>query len=97
MVNINGRSSLGYGALDVQTSDLKTLLCVNPKHIISDVDLDQTVLESEEWEVLDLSPARRYIDNILFDILELTQGERHGVYKAVTQLVTTRRQKATSV
>lgn len=75
MVNVNGHSSLGDGALDVQTSDLKTLLCVNPKPIISEVDLDQTVLESEEWEALDPSPARLYIDNILFDILELTQGE----------------------
>ena len=28
------------------------------------------------------------------DILELTQGERDGVYEAVTQLVTTRIQKA---
>lgn len=29
IVNVNGRSSLGYGTLEVQTSDLKTLPCVN--------------------------------------------------------------------
>ena len=59
--------------------------------------MDQTILESEEWDVLKPSLARRYIDNIIFDILELTQGERDGVYEAVTDLVTTRLQKATSV
>ena len=59
--------------------------------------LDQTILESEDWDVLNPSPARRKIDNIIFDILELTQGERDGVYEAVTQLVTTRLQKAKSI
>ena len=97
IINVNGRSSLGYGALEVQTSDLKTLLCINPESIVREVDLDQTILESEDWDVLEPSPARRYIDNIIFDILELTQGERDGVYEAVTQLVTTRLQKAKSV
>ncbi len=38
--------------------------------------------------------ARRKIDNIVFDILELTPGECDGVYEAVTQLVTTRLEKA---
>ncbi len=30
MVNVSGRSSLGYGVLELQTSDLVDLLCVNP-------------------------------------------------------------------
>ena len=47
--------------------------------------------------MLDPSPARRYIDNIIFDILGLTQGERDGVYEAVRELVTNRLQKAKSV
>ncbi len=29
IVNVNGRSSLGYGALEIQAADLKTLLCIN--------------------------------------------------------------------
>ena len=33
MVNVNGRSSLGYGALEIQASDLKRLLCIDPKMI----------------------------------------------------------------
>ena len=95
MVNVNGRANLGGGALAVQIYELANLLCVDPEHILG--DLDQTILESEEWDVLDLSPARCYIDNIIFDILELTRSERDGVYEAVTQLVTTRLQKAKSV
>ena len=30
MVNVNGRSNLGYGELELQTSDLGDLLCVDP-------------------------------------------------------------------
>ena len=93
MVNVNGRSSLGGGALTIMIYELEDLLCVNPEFALSE-NIDQTVLESEEWDVLDPSPARRKIDNIVFDILELTQGERDGVYEAVRQLVTTRLEKA---
>ncbi|MDE0088078.1 MAG: Eco57I restriction-modification methylase domain-containing protein [Candidatus Poribacteria bacterium] len=96
MVNVNGRSSLGGGALTIMIYELEDLLCVNPEFALSE-DIDQTVLESEEWDVLDPSPARRKIDNIIFDILELTQGERDGVYEAVHNLVTTRLQKAKSI
>ena len=31
MVNVNGRSNFGHGTLEVQVSDLKKLLCINPK------------------------------------------------------------------
>lgn len=98
MLNLSGCANRGYGFLKVQTSDLENLLCVNPNLIINrEVDIDQTFLESEDWDVLAPSAARRYIDDIIFDILELTQGERDGVYEAVIQLVTTRLQKAKSV
>ena len=94
MVNVNGRLNRTW-ALEIQPTDLKNLLCVNPNIIVQRVNLDETILESEEWDVLDPSPARRKIDEIIFfDILGLTQGERDGVYEAVSQLVTTRLQKA---
>ncbi len=93
MVNVNGRSNLGGGALVIKIYELEALLCLDPKIIIAD-DFDDTILESEDWDVLKLSQARHDIDNIIFDILELTQGERDGVYEAVTHLVTTRLQKA---
>ena len=93
MVNVNGRSSLGGGALTIMIYELEGLLCVNPK-LMSSEEIDLTVLKSENWDVLEPSAERHYIDNIIFDILELTQGERDGVYEEVTQLVTTRLEKA---
>ena len=93
MVNVNGRSNLGGGALVIKIYELEDLLCVNPK-LIQCHEIDHTVLKSENWDVLNPSPERRYIDDLIFDILQLTQGERDGVYEAVTQLVTTRLAKA---
>ncbi len=93
VVNVNGRSNLGGGALTVQIYELENLLCVNPNLLLG-IDINQDVLTSSKWDVLNPSPERLYIDNIIFDILELTQGERDGVYEAVTKLVTTRLEKA---
>ena len=91
-MNVNGRLNRTW-TLEIQPNDLKNLLCLNPS-IVQEANLDEVVLESEDWDVLKPSEARRDIDNIIFDVLELTQGERDGVYEAVTQLVTTRLQKA---
>lgn len=43
------------------------------------------------------SPGRLALDNIIFDILGLTQGERDAVYEAVVELVRARLEKARSV
>ena len=95
MVNVNGRSSLGYGDLELLVTDLSDLHCVNPNLMINYIsDLDKSILESDKWDILDPLSARCQIDSIVYDILELTQGERDGVYKTVTELVTTRLQKA---
>lgn len=93
MVNVMGRSGQGGGALVVANTEFENLLCLNPD-IMNGFSLDETTLESEDWDVWDPSPARRYIDEIIFDILGLTQGERDGVYEAAIQLVTTRLEKA---
>ena len=42
-------------------------------------------------------PDRRALDAIIFDALNLTQGERDDVYEAVIHLVETRLQKASSL
>lgn len=44
-----------------------------------------------------LQPDRRAIDNIVFDILGLAQGERDATYEAVIELVKTRLDRARSV
>jgi hypothetical protein len=42
-------------------------------------------------------PDRRALDNIIFDALGLTQGERDAVYEAVIRLVEARLKKAESL
>ena len=96
MVNLGGRSNLGGGVLEVTNYELENLLCVNPNFIYVKGEIDESLLASEDWDVLSPSPARIAIDNLIFDILELSQGERDGVYEAVINLVETRLKKAKS-
>ena len=42
-------------------------------------------------------PDRRALDTIIFDALDLTQGERDDVYEAVVNLVESRLWKARSL
>jgi hypothetical protein len=42
-------------------------------------------------------PDRHALDNVFFDILGLSQGEREAVYEAVTKLVAARLKKAESM
>ena len=97
MINLTGYANLGGGALSISVSDVSNLLCVNPELTQKErAQLDASLLASEDWDVLSPSPARIAIDNVIFDILELTQGERDGVYEAVINLVETRLKKAKS-
>ena len=93
VVNVNGRLNRTW-TLEIQANDLKGLQCVNPNIILNAASLDVKKLKSQDWDVLEPSEARKYIDNIVFDILELSQGERDGVYEALTKLVTKRLEKA---
>ena len=42
-------------------------------------------------------PDRQQLDSVIFDALDLTQGERDGVYEAVVNLVEARLSKAKSL
>jgi len=42
-------------------------------------------------------PDRRALDEVVFDVLGLTAGEREAVYEAVVNLVRARLEKARSV
>lgn len=57
----------------------------------------EEILQSEDWDVLNPSPTRLLIDNLIFDILELTQGERDGVYEETISLIESRLKKSQSV
>ena len=94
MVNVAGRSNFGGGLLKIQTYEVLELLCLDPRTIEFD---DEAMFTSSSWEMLEPSDDRRALDDIIFDALDLTQGERDGVYEAVIHLVETRLQRASSL
>ena len=94
MVNIAGRSNFGGGLLKIQTYEVSELLCLDPKIFAFE---NEAIFASTAWEMLDPSDDRRALDAIIFDALDLTQGERDGVYEAVVNLVESRLRKAKSV
>ena len=94
MVNMAGRSNFGGGLLKIQTYEVSALLCLDPKTFAFE---NAAIFTSSSWEMLDPSDDRRALDAIVFDALDLTQGERDGVYEAVVRLVESRLRKARSL
>lgn len=94
MVNVAGRANFGDGLLKIQTYEVSDLLCVNPTDIKVQ---NSSIFAASSWDVLHPSPDRRSLDSLVFDALNLTQGERDAVYEAVKELVETRLQKASSL
>ncbi len=93
MVNVAGRANFGDGLLKIQTYEVSDLLCLNPTSINV---YDSEVFASSSWDVLHPSLDRRSLDTIVFDALNLTQGEQDAVYEAVIGLVESRLKKASS-
>jgi hypothetical protein len=104
MAEVLGRKSLGQGALDFPPEDWKHVL------IPSAATFDKGTCESLEtiWKQLSCRPPknleneiaqpdRRALDEVVFDVLGLTAGEREAVYEAVVALVRARLEKARSV
>ena len=54
-------------------------------------------IAKSDKNVIDVTPDRYALDAIIFDALDLTQGERDGVYEAVVNLVEARLRKARSL
>ncbi len=94
MVNMAGRSNFGGGLLKIQTYEVAELLCLDPNKVAFE---DEMIFTSSSWEMLQPSGDRRTLDALIFDALNLTQGERDAVYEAVIDLVQTRLQKASSL
>lgn len=94
MVNMAGRANFGGGLLKIQTYEVSELLCLHSKTFTFG---DKAIFTSTAWEMLDPSDDRRALDVIVFDALNLTQGERDGVYEAVVRLVESRLRKARSL
>ena len=94
MVNMAGRSNFGGGLLKIQTYEISELLCLDPKIFAFE---NEAIFASTAWEMLKPSEDRRSLDAIIFDRLNLTKGERDGVYEAVVNLVESRLRKARSL
>jgi Eco57I restriction-modification methylase len=93
MINVIGRSNFGEGLLKIQTYEVNDLLCLHPKEI--QMNKDQLFVSSS-WNVLTPSQERIGLDTIIFNALNLTQGERDAVYEGVINLVNARLDKAKS-
>ena len=61
---------------------------------VNDISVEIT---KNEQNVFDAIPDRRALDDIIFDVLKLTPGERDDVYEAVIHLMEARLQKAQSL
>ncbi len=94
MINVVGRSNFGDGLLKIQTYEVSSLLCLHPKAIRMD---KEQLFTSSCWNVLEPSPERIALDTIIFDELNLTQGECDAVYEGVINLVNSRLNKAKSL
>jgi hypothetical protein len=105
----SGRVGFGGGLLKIQTYELKRLPVIEvpitdakyfkeeKKSIFEECGIDpKSAVPIEEQEPNPL-PDRAELDKIVFDALELTEGERKEVYRAVCRLVWNRISKANSV
>ena len=98
---LHGRVNLGEGALDTTVYEANQILIVDPGYIsVNDARRVEKMLS--EREILPISDEihqsdRRDLDALIFDVLDLTQGERDGVYEAVVNLVEARLNKARSL
>lgn len=93
---LGGRVNLGEGALDIMTYEAANILVMLPEYVdsIPDFDWNRTILPVSE-EIM--QPDRRELDNIIFEAIGLTIGERDAVYEAVIDLVSKRLQRAQTI
>ena len=94
VMNTEGRANFGEGVLEIQTYEVAKSPIVDPQFLPT-IDID--LFASNSWDVMNPSPERRLIDDAVFDVLSLTQGERDGVYEGVRELVENRRRRAKSI
>lgn len=92
--NVSGRANFGGGLMKIQTYEVAAFSVFDPKLL----PIDECLTALEEAEMLDLdSDDRRELDNIIFDALGLTTGERDAVYEAVIDLVSKRLNRAKTI
>jgi len=101
---ITGRCNFGEGVLWLATYEVCQFNLVDPRFLSTEVtqnikDAFAHVAKRKPLPIIDeiKKTDRNNLDDIIFDVLNLTQGERDAVYEAVINLVESRLKKAGSV
>ena len=99
-----GRSNLGEGALKTEGIDIRKFEVIRPE-VMRSFGIERLEAAFEQMskrpiqplEIEIHQPDRRALDEVVFDVLGLSAGEREAVYEAVVHLVRARLQRAQSV
>ena len=89
-----GRTNFGGGLLKIETYETANIVIPNPS-MIDEQTARQELNAANMLEINDKD--RKRLDDFVFNAINLTQGERDGVYEAVVHLVEARLQKASSL
>jgi hypothetical protein len=93
-LELGSRTGLGEGLLDMTVYEVANCLVLHPS-LVQATPLFDRPTQSIFSEIH--QPDRRALDEVVFDVLGLTAGEREAVYEAVVNLVRARLEKARSV
>ena len=93
-LELGSRTGLGEGLLDMTVYEVANCLVLRPSLVMRTPSFERPMRTfSDEIQ----QPDRRALDDVVFDVLGLTKGEREAVYEAVVNLVRARLQKAQSL
>ncbi len=92
--NLQGRTNFGGGMLELAAYELSSLRVVRPDLL---PDTDNSIFESDEWDVRYPSEQRLKLDTGVFDALHLSLGEREAIYEETARLVENRKMKAGAI
>jgi hypothetical protein len=93
-LELGSRTGLGEGLLDMTVYEVANCLVLHPS-LVQATPLFDRPTQSIFSEIH--QPDRRALDEVVFDVLGLTPGEREAVYEAVVNLVRARLERAQSV
>ncbi len=99
-----GRKNMGEGVLCIYGPEFANHIILSPQYLLDNQvkcleEIYEQIAERPIKPIFDeiMVDDRKELDSIIFDILNLTQGERDAVYEAVINLVEVRLKKAGSV
>ncbi len=93
-VSVMGRTNFGGGLLKIETYETANIVIPNPS-MIDEQEACRVLNAADMLEIND--KVRKRLDDLVFNALNLTQGERGAVHEAVIDLVQARLRKASSL